>query len=252
MASERFIRGCRNWYAKLLRLYPKPYRERFGEEMEQTFNDLCRERMNGGLFRVVVWMYLETSAEILRENTRLIIMQKSIVRVALVTACILLIPLIGNLFFAGWHWNLFDFVVCGGLVFGTGLAYELVKKKVGTIWYRLAVGVALTAAFLLVWVNGAVQIIGDNNPANLMFFVVPLVGLIGAAVARLRPHGMARALFATALAQALVPVIALMVWTPETNSWSPGVLKVFVLNAFFVLLFVASAFLFRRAGIQRA
>src|SRR4029077_16900076 len=33
----------RNLYAKLLRLYPKPYRERFGEEMEQTFNDICRE-----------------------------------------------------------------------------------------------------------------------------------------------------------------------------------------------------------------
>jgi hypothetical protein len=36
------------------------------------------------------------------------------------------------------------------------------------------------------------------------------VGLIGAIIACFRPHGMARALFATALAQALVAVIALI------------------------------------------
>jgi hypothetical protein len=38
------MRRYRHWYAKLLRLYPKPYYERFGEGMEQTFNDLLRER----------------------------------------------------------------------------------------------------------------------------------------------------------------------------------------------------------------
>src|SRR4026209_2458574 len=59
MASEPFIRRCRNWYAKLLRLYPKPYRERFGEGMEQTFNDLCRERLKTerGLFSLALWMF---------------------------------------------------------------------------------------------------------------------------------------------------------------------------------------------------
>jgi hypothetical protein len=30
--------------ADLLALYPRPYRERFAESMEQTFTDLCRER----------------------------------------------------------------------------------------------------------------------------------------------------------------------------------------------------------------
>ena len=41
-----------------------------------------------------------------------------------------------------------------------------------------------------------------------MFFGVLVVGIIGAIIARFRPQGMARALFATALAQALVAVIA--------------------------------------------
>jgi hypothetical protein len=31
-------------YKKLLGLYPRAFRERLGESMEQTFNDLCNER----------------------------------------------------------------------------------------------------------------------------------------------------------------------------------------------------------------
>ena len=70
MATEPLVRRCRNWYAKLLRLYPKHYRERFGESMEQTFNDLCRERRDAGdgLSGFVIWMFIETSAAIIREN----------------------------------------------------------------------------------------------------------------------------------------------------------------------------------------
>jgi len=48
MANEHATARYRKIYAKLLRLYPKPYRERFGEGMEQTFNDLCRKRKEAG------------------------------------------------------------------------------------------------------------------------------------------------------------------------------------------------------------
>ena len=60
----------RQWYAKLLLFYPKPYRERFGEGMEQTFNDLCRERYKsgGGLFGFVLWTFIDTLAGIIKEN----------------------------------------------------------------------------------------------------------------------------------------------------------------------------------------
>lgn len=76
MASESLVpRRYRTCYAKLLRLYPKPYRERFGEAMEQTFNDLCRERVKAGsgLFRLVLWAFLETFAALLRENAKMIV-----------------------------------------------------------------------------------------------------------------------------------------------------------------------------------
>jgi hypothetical protein len=70
MPFDLSIRRYRNWYATLLRLYPRSYRERFGEGMEQTFNDLCRERaqQGKGLFRLAFWMFVETSAGIIREN----------------------------------------------------------------------------------------------------------------------------------------------------------------------------------------
>ena len=62
----------RNLYAKLLRFYPKPYHERFGESMEQTFNDLCRERKEAGagLFGFVLWLFADTLVGIIKEGIK--------------------------------------------------------------------------------------------------------------------------------------------------------------------------------------
>jgi hypothetical protein len=256
MTSERLIRRYRSWYAKLLRLYSSPYYERFGEGMKQTFTDLLRERAEEGrgLFSCAVWMFIETSAGIMRENIRYLIRQnKNIIHLALGTAFILLLPLLAMLFTDQVVWDLTDFIVAGALIFGTGLAYELVAKKGGTMAYRVAVGIALAAALLLVWMNLAVGIIGsEDNPVNLMYFGVLAIGIIGATIARLRPRGMVRALFATALAQALVPVIALIINKPLVTGVeaSMGVLGVLGLNAFFVMMFIGSALLFQRSRIR--
>ena len=174
---------------------------------------------------------------------------KSIVRILLATAFLLLLPLVAMQFTDQVAWGLADFVVAGALLAGTGVMYELVARKVDCTAYRAAVGIALAAALLLVWVNLAVGVIGnEGNPANLMYIGVLAVGLTGAVAAGLEPRGMARALFATALAQVLVPVIALTLWKPSTAS---GVLRLFALNAVFALLFVGSALLFRRAARER-
>ena len=166
---------------------------------------------------------------------------RSVVGVALATAFILLIPLL-----AEWPWTLADFVTAGALIFGTGLTYVLVARRAGNIAYRAAVGVALAAAFLLVWINLAVGIIGDSGDlANSMYVGVLTVGIVGAIVARFRPHGMARALFATALTQALVAAITLIFGLGLPGS--PPV-EILAVNGFFVALFVGSALLFRHAG----
>lgn len=112
--------------------------------------------------------------------------------------------------------------------------------------YRLAVGVALVAAFLLAWLSLGVGIIGaDGDPANLMYFGVLAVGIVGAVIARFRPRGMARALIAAALAQMSVALIALI--ARLGHPWS-GPLELSLLNGFFVAMFVGSAWLFQRSA----
>ena len=111
-------------------------------------------------------------------------------------------------------------------------------RKAGTVAYRAAAGVALAGALLLVWMHGAVAT-EDDSPGPI-FFGVLAVGIIGAIIARFRPHGMARTLFATALAQALVAVIAMIAWEQY--------FEILILNGFFIALWVGSALLFRRAA----
>ena len=171
---------------------------------------------------------------------------KNSIRIAIGTGLILLIPFVLTLL-AIWHWKPGAFVLAVVLLFGgAGLTYELVtKKKMSNQAYRFAVGVALAAVLVLVWMNAAVGGILGDDPANMMYFGVLLVGCIGAIIARLEPQGMSSALLATAFAMALVPVIALLVGTP---AFANGVVAVFGLHAFFALLFVGSALLFRRAN----
>jgi len=170
-------------------------------------------------------------------------MNKTLSIVAVTTVFILLVPLLAMHFTTEVDWNLADFVVAGALLFGTGLIYVLLSKKVSNIAYRAAIGVMLAAAFLLIWINLAVGIIGnESNPANLMYIGVLAVLFIGAIIARFQPHGMSIAMFVTALAQALVTMIALIARLGYPGS---GPLEILTLNGFFVALFVGSAWLFR-------
>ena len=115
--------------------------------------------------------------------------------------------------------------------------------------YRTALGVAVAAGLTLFWMIGAVGVIGaEGDTADLMYLGVPVVGILGAGIARLRPGGMARALVATAAAQGTVAVVALV--TGEHRSPVTSVFEIVGLNGFFVALFLGSAWLFRRAAGQ--
>jgi len=60
-------------YKKLLGFYPQEFKEQLGESMEQTFNDLYKERQpDGGWFGFVIWMFVETALGIIREYVLLI------------------------------------------------------------------------------------------------------------------------------------------------------------------------------------
>jgi hypothetical protein len=245
MAANVAGRRYRSWYAMLLRLYPRPFRERFGEGMAQTFHDLCRERQNAnrGLFGFAVWIFFETSGGIIMENTtHMTQMSKTMLRVALVALGLLMVPLVASQVVEGWHWTAGGFVRVYILFFGTGLAYALIARKMGAWSYKAGVGVALVAGFALGWSN-MVQVADSGHPENLVYYSVLVVGGIGALLARLKARGLAFTLFAMAATLALIAVILPSGAPPDMAR------RMAIGHGVYVVLFIASGLMFRHASL---
>jgi len=157
-------------------------------------------------------------------------------------ATLLLLPLVANA-----PWTLSDFIVAG-VAFGiVGGLFELTVRVSDNLAYRAGVAFTLLATFLLVWVNGAVGIIGnEGNPANLMFFGVIAMSLAGSVGGRFKAPGMARAMVLTAVTQELVGVVALVAGLGATEP--PGPVGIQLLIGFFTFLWLLSAWLFRKAS----
>jgi hypothetical protein len=156
-----------------------------------------------------------------------------------------LLPLVATALTDALDWDGADFAAFGGLLLAAGGLFELALRHPGGAAYRAGVAVALGTGVLLAWVNAAVGLIGsEGDPVNRLYAGVLGVGLIGAAMARLRPAGMARAMLATALAQALVAVFALAGGFVPAGA-APGLVAG---TAVLVGLWLASAWLFRRAA----
>ena len=172
--------------------------------------------------------------------------KKSIFAVLVVPTVLLVIPLAGNMFVDGWDWNAGSFLFAWVMMAGVGFAYLFVTMRAGSIAYRIATGIALAAGFMILWGNLAVGFIGsEDNPANLLYGAVLAITAVGAAIARFEAPGMAMAMFAAATAQFLVPVVALIA---RPSDFDPGVVPVFGLNFFFVLMFVGAGLLYRHAA----
>lgn len=156
---------------------------------------------------------------------------------------LLLFPLIAMQFTPEVQWTPSDFAVMGvllGLVCG---AFEVALRAARSHLYMVAAGVAAATAFLMTWVNLAVGIVGnENNSANLIFFGVVAIAMIGAALARLESLGMARAMAATASAQVATSAIA----------FASGEGRGAMLIGVFVAMWLMSAELFRKASQQEA
>lgn len=155
-------------------------------------------------------------------------------------AGLLTVPLIAMQFTAEVNWTPLDFVAAGVMIFGTLGAYEVATRMAPNLAYRAAAAMALGAALLMTWANLAVGIIGsEDNPANLMFFGILGVGLVGTLVARFRAGGMAATLVAMAVAQALVGAVA---WTLGSN--------ILPVTGVLVAIWLTAAALFRKAAKQ--
>jgi len=169
-------------------------------------------------------------------------------RLALGVGALLLIALTAMQFPAEADWTVSDFIAATVLLMGAGMIYKFVSLQMPLPSYRRGVAFAVFPSLAVIWVNLAVGIIGnEDHPANLMFFAVLLAGFTGAIIARFRPKGLSLTMFGMAAGQFLVPVIAFLTWQPE---FTFGVLKVFLFNWVFVILFVASALQFRDAAAR--
>ena len=67
-------------------------------------------------------------------------------------------------------WNVEDFVVFGAMFAGVGIVWALARRTANGRPYRVAVGVALVAAFLLIWINGAVGVIGHGRSGGANYW----------------------------------------------------------------------------------
>lgn len=143
-------------------------------------------------------------------------------------------------------WDGFDVAAGAALLFGACSAWELAARTSGSVAYRAAVGIAIVAAVLLVWINLAVGIIGaEDDPANWMFGGVLAIGAVGVAVARLQAGGMAHAMVAMAIAQVAAGTVALAArWGSEAANWPWTIV---VLTGFFAASWLVAAWLFRKA-----
>lgn len=245
MATNVVSPRYRTWYQTLLRLYPRPFHDRFGEGMAQTFHDLCRERRNAnrGLFGFALWIFFETSVGIVRENTtHMSQMGKTMLRVALGALAALMVPLVASRLVPGWNWPAGSFVFVYVLFFGTGMAYALIARKMGAWSYKAGVGVALLAGFALGWSN-MVHVADSENPALLVYYGVLVVGLIGAWLARLEARGLARTLFVMAA------ILALIALTLPSGAPPDFAQRQAIGHGVLVVLFTASGLLFRRASV---
>lgn len=145
------------------------------------------------------------------------------------------------------NWTLFDFAFFGAMVAAVVIPMWYTLRRRPDRAYRTGVALALAGAFLLVWLNGAVGIIGnETNDANLMYLGLLGVGIAGAVFMRGRPPALQLTLKLMAAAQVLIGVVAvaggLGVGDP---SWPWDVV---FLTGFFTGLWLLSAAFFGRSA----
>jgi hypothetical protein len=169
--------------------------------------------------------------------------------VAIVTAIILMIPLIAMQFTNEVNWSVADFIVMGILLFSTGTAYVFISRQGANFVYKAAVAASIGTTFLLIWVNLAVGLIGSGPHAgNMTYIGVVAVVIFGTFLSRFTARGMELTMFAASFSLVLVAVIALV--TGMQNYPASSVGEIIGVNAFFAMLFAISGLLFRYVAMN--
>jgi hypothetical protein len=90
----------------------------------------------------------------------MIVKNKRLAIITLITAILLLVPLIAMQFTKEVNWTLMDFVVAGVLLFSSGVLCELAIRKTKNIKYRFVICLVILIVLLSLWAELAVGIFG--------------------------------------------------------------------------------------------
>jgi hypothetical protein len=175
MTPERASRLVAWWVRRYTRDLPAPVAERRIEEIGADLHDhIAHERAAGTSDRriglgIASRMLRGTAADAAwrsralsrssthKEGTS---MKKPAVRVALVTACVLLVPLIGMLVSDDWNWGVADFVLAALLLGGSGMLLEHAMRNPRNAVLRVAATAIGVAAIVLGEMDDAPGLVG--------------------------------------------------------------------------------------------
>ena len=91
---------------------------------------------------------------------KLVPQNKRLLVILLTVTTFLLIPLVAMQFTNEVNWSVFDFLVAGILLFGTGLAIEIIARTVKNKKSRIVLFIVITILLVLLWLELAVGIFG--------------------------------------------------------------------------------------------
>lgn len=158
---------------------------------------------------------------------------------------LLLLPAVAMQLGEEVNWTGSDFVFAAVLLLFLGGAVEFAAYGTRRMPLRVAIVIAALTAFLTIWANGAVGIIGDEGePLNSGFHFLVLAGVLAGAIARLRAKSMQAVTAVLAVSQLVMGAIATQAMPGHGVEW--GVL------AFFAMLWAAASWFFHLADRMAA
>jgi hypothetical protein len=191
MTSERMAALVARWVRLYTRNLPAPIAQRRIEEIDADLHDhIAHDRAQGTsewrtalsiAVRAVRGIAADAAWHAQFSTRKEVSMSKSLIRVALATALILLVPLVAMQVSEDATWSLFDFVFAGALIAGTGLLLELAARKPRALGYRAAVAAIGVAAIAF----GE----ADDAPGLVLFGCLLILGTVALTVrTALRSH----------------------------------------------------------------
>jgi hypothetical protein len=184
MTPERVSELVARWVRFYTRNLPEPIARRRIDEIDADLHDHTdHERARGAGDRrialsIAARMVRGLAADLSWRSNRKEAMsnstKRSVIRVALVTGLILLIPAVMMLISDETAWGVFDFVFAGILLAGTGLLLELAARRPRNLAFQVG-AVAIGVAAI---VFGE----ADDAPGLVLFGLLLIVGTVALAV----------------------------------------------------------------------